>query len=311
MRKATRILFKFLVSLFVILNIIVAFHAYKFTHFYNPGEVVIKPAAQKTGWDKTKEILFGFNAIKQQNQVADSNYKTIYFTTLDNLKLEAWYMPADSTRGTVALFHGHGSKKSAVLSEAAVFHKLGYNTILLDFRAHGNSEGNTTTIGYKEAEDVKLVYDYLKEKHEQHIILYGISMGASTITKAINDYQLEPEKIILDMPFASLPDAVVGRVKMMKLPAQPISTLLTFWGGVEHGFWAFNMKPAEYAKKIICPVLLQRGAQDNRVTQNETEWIYQNISTEKKLVIYQSAGHESLCKKEPEKWQQEVAAFLK
>ncbi|MEO7265463.1 MAG: alpha/beta fold hydrolase, partial [Ferruginibacter sp.] len=282
MNKLTRLLIKFLLSLFVVLNIIVAFHAYKFTHFYNRDEITIKNPVEKTGWDKTKEILFGFNAVKQPNQVPDSNFKTIYFTTLDNLKLEAWLIPSDRSRGTVALFHGHGSKKTAILAEAAVFRKLGYNTILLDFRAHGNSEGNTSTIGFKESEDVKLVYDYLMEQHEQHIILYGISMGAATVAKAISDYQLEPEKVILDMPFASLPDAVVGRVKMMGLPAQPISTLLTFWGGAEHGFWAFNMKPAEYVKKIISPVLLQRGSLDTRVTQEETDWIYKNISSEKK-----------------------------
>ena len=60
------------------------------------------------------------------------------------------------------------------------------------------------------------------------------------------------------MPFGSLPDAVKGRVKIMGLPQEPISTLLTFWGGVQNGFWAFNLKPSEYAKKIKCPVLLQR-----------------------------------------------------
>ncbi len=309
--------FKFLIRtvflLFIALNVIVAFHAYKFTHFYNNGDITIKEVADKSSWDKTKEIFFGINAVKQKNTVtSDSTFKTVYLTTKDSLKLEGWYITADSSIGTVVLFHGHGGTKSGVIAEAESFHKMGYNTLLLDFRAHGNSEGNTSTIGYDEAEDVKLAYDFVKNKGEQNIILWGISMGASTITKAVKDYNLEPQKVILEMPFGTIKDAVVGRVKMMGLPAEPVSTLLTFWGGTEHGFWAFGMKPEEYAKSIKCPVLLQWGINDPRVTKSEEEILFNNLpNTNKKFVIYETAGHESLCKKEPIKWEAEVASFLK
>jgi hypothetical protein len=77
-----------------------------------------------------------------------------------------------------------------------------------------------------------------------------------------------------------------------------------------HGFFAFNLRPTEYAKKIKCPVLLQWGRQDPRVSQQETELIYNNITSSKKLVVYENSGHESFCKKEPVKWTNEVTAFL-
>jgi hypothetical protein len=308
--------FKFLVRtavvLFILVNIIVAFHAYKFTHFYDNGSISLKKPEEKSGWDKTKEILFGINAEKKKNTVAaDSIFQTIYLKTKDSLKLEAWYISADSAKGTVCLFHGHGGTKSGVYKEAEEFVKLGYNALLLDFRAHGNSEGNTCTIGYDETEDVKLAYDYIKNKGEKNIVLWGISMGASTITKAIKDYQLQPQKVILEMPFGTIEDAVKGRIKMMGLPVQPISVLLTFWGGAEHGFWAFGMKPQEFAKKITCPTLLQWGVNDSRVTKAEEEILFKNISTtSKKMVVYETAGHESLCKKETAKWVTEVGSFL-
>ena len=117
--------------------------------------------------------------------------------------------------------------------------------------------------------------------------------------------------IFLEMPFGTIEDAVEGRVKMMGLPPQPVSILLTFWGGVEHGFWAFNMKPQEYAKKITCPVLLQWGKNDPRVTKKEEERLFANLAAaHKKFVVYDSSQHESLCKKENEKWMAEINAFL-
>ena len=303
MKKLRKIFLRTILVLFVFVNIIAAFHAYKFTHFYDAGEA--------TPQSKLKAIFLGINAFKQQNAAADSGFQKVILTTSSNLKLEGWYIPVKSAKGTVCLFHGHGGKKSGTNAEAEVFRKLGYNTLQLDFRAHGNSEGNTCTIGYDESEDVKLAYDYIKGKGEKNIVLWGISMGAATITKAINDYALQPNKVILEMPFGSIIDAAEGRIKMMGLPEEPLARLLTFWGGTEHGFWAFNMRPTEFAKKINCPVLLQWGKNDPRVTKKEVDDIYANISTVKKLVVYNSSAHESLCEKENEKWVMEISSFLK
>ena len=310
MGRILKAFLKIFLVFFIFLNVIVICHAYKFTHYYDVGNVSIKPQKDKNGWDKTKDILFGFDAVKQLNSVPDSNYKTVYLKTKDNLKLEAWLMQVQNPKGTVAMFHGHGSKKSAILTEAYSFRQMGYNTLLLDFRAHGNSEGNTCTIGYNEAEDVQLAYNYLMEQKEKNIVLWGISLGAATITKAINDYGIAPQKIILEMPFGSLADAVAGRVKIMGLPQEPISTMLTFWGGIQNGFWAFNLKPSEYVKKIKCPVLLQHGTNDPRVTEKETKEIFDNIASSKKWVEYNASAHQSLCTNEHTKWMEEIATFL-
>ena len=190
------------------------------------------------------------------------------------------------------------------------FYSLGYNIFLVDFRAHGGSDGNTCTIGYDEAEEVKLAYDYVG-RNEKNIVLWGISLGAATITHAISKYELKPAKVILEMPFGSLLEAVKGRVKTMGLPAQPVSSLLAFWGGAEQGFWAFNHNPCEYAASIKCPALVQWGRNDARVSKEEETCIYNAIATKrKKLVVYEHSGHQSLFANETSKWEQEIKQFL-
>lgn len=312
MKKSIKILLRILLLLFILINIITAFHAYKFTHFYDIGQVPAVQKENKTGWNITKEILFGINAVKQQNKIADSSAEKVIISTKDNIKLQGWYIKTKATAiGTVILFHGHGAKKSAVATEAEAFRQLGYHTFLLDFRAHGSSGGNTCTIGFEEGEDVKLAYQFVKNKGESNIVLWGISMGAAAITKAMNDYALKPSKVILEMPFASIAQAADGRIKMMGLPGQPLGTFITFWGGALHGFWAFDMKPAEYAKKITVPTLLQWGKLDPRVQEAETNAIYANLSGKKQLAIYETAGHQSLCSLEHDKWMTNVSEFLK
>ncbi|WP_462219931.1 hypothetical protein, partial [Ferruginibacter sp.] len=121
MKRFLKILLRTCIVLFVLINVIVAFHAYKFTHFYNTGEVVLKKQEDKSGWDKTKEILFGINAVKQQNTIADSVNEKVILTTADKIKLEGWYTAVHSAKGTVCMFHGHGGKKSGINKEAEEF----------------------------------------------------------------------------------------------------------------------------------------------------------------------------------------------
>lgn len=302
-----------LLTLFIFLNIIVAFHAYKFTHFYDNNTPGLKKYELMSGWDEAKAILFGLDYYKGRiTNKPRSPYQTFHIKTRDGFLLEGWYIPKDSAKGTVILFHGHGGSRSNIVTEANAFHNFGYNVCMTDFRAHGNSSGNLCTIGYNESADVKSTYDYVVSQGEKNIILYGISLGAATITKAMSDYKdIQPSKVILEMPFGSLKDAVKGKLRTMHLPDQPLTELLLFWGGVEQGFWTYHHAPTEYAKNIHVPVLMQWGRNDIRVTKPEIDSVYKNLGTPyKQLIIYNNSGHESLLKNEPVKWLNSIQLFL-
>ena len=302
-----------LLVIFIFLNVMMAFQAYNFTHFYAGVPKPKRPEEISTK-EKLSSIFFG---VKYPKAIVVDYlhipHQTINIKTEDGINLEAWYgIKNDSLhKGTVILFHGHGSSKSAIIKEAEAFYSFGYNILMVDFRNHGNSEGNTTTIGYIESKDVKAAYDYVQSKGEKNTVLYGISMGAATVMKSINDYNLKPNKVIIEMPFGSLYDAVKGRMRTFHLPEQPFSALLTFWGGTEQRFWAFNFEPWDYATKINCPVLLQWGINDPRVTEAEINHIFKNLASHQKLMIkYAQSAHESLCKKENTKWVKTVGDFL-
>ena len=300
-----------LLVLFLLVNMVAAFHAYKFTHFYSDTAPVKKPEKMSAG-EKAKAVFFGIRYPK--SKVVDSlqlPHETVTLQTSDGVRLESWYVKSDSAKGTILMFHGHGGSKSGIIAEARQLHEMGYHLLLTDFRAHGNSEGNTTSIGIYESRDVKAAYDYMVSRGEKNIIIWGISLGAATALKAIDEFGLKPDKLILEMPFGSLHNAVQGRMKTMGLPAEPLSTLLTFWGGIEIGSWAFNHRPVVYAQKVNCPVLLQWGAKDKRVTESETNDLFRNISSHNKIMIkYQQSGHESLFKKETAKWVSVMSFFL-
>ncbi|GAA3947533.1 alpha/beta fold hydrolase [Chitinophaga oryziterrae] len=310
MKLLKRLLY-FLLILFLLLNIIAAFHAWKFTHFYPPGTFKNKKPEQMNTWEKVKTVTLGVRLSKSVIRLQPNvPFETVLLHTKDDLRLEGWYIPTPRAIGTVILFHGYNACKDGYLPEAYYFRQLGYNTFMIDFRGNGNSEGNTCTVGYKEAEDVKLAYEYVKQK-DKHIILWGMSMGAAAIIRAVPAYQLHPDKVILESSFATLTDAVKGRMRAVHLPGTPLAQMLTFWGGVEQGFWSLDFKPERDARQINMPALVCWGSHDTRVNKEETDLIYQHLNSRKKqLVIFTGSGHQSFCRHEPAKWKSAIKEFL-
>ena len=296
----------------ILINISAAFHAYRFTHYYDDDKIRNQQPSEGKPFLRTWRMMTGKKLAKSLIQYDPIiPYDTVQLTTASGKKLEAWYMKADSAKGTVILFHGLNSNKGNTLGEAFEFNSFGYNTMLIDMRAHGNSEGIVNTLGYKESEEVKLAFDHISKKGEKNIVLWGMSLGAVIIAKAIWEYDIKPQKIILEMPFDRLQDHIKARARISGFPGEPFGFFVTFWTGLEQGYWAYGHKTSRYVKKITCPVLLQWGNNDEYVLKNETENIFAAInSSKKKLEIYPGAGHSPLLAANPSKWDESVNEFL-
>lgn len=307
-KKVIKRLLRLLLGIFILMNIIAIFHAYKFTHFsdkvYKKTDANTLTATQKAGI-----LFFGIDNPRPVNTAKPSGSYTIV-KLKSNKEIECWSIKTSSAKGTVILFHGYGGDKSGLIDKSDAFLKMGYNTFLVDFMGSGGSEGDVTTIGYFEAQQVKTCYDYVTKTGEKNIHLFGTSMGAAAILKAIDDYTIQPASILIECPFGSMYKTVCARFKIMGAPTVPMAGLLVLWGGVENGFWAFNHNPEEYAKAVNCPVQLMYGEKDNRVSREEIDTIFNNLNGKKQLATYPLAGHENYLKKYNDKWTTDVSGFL-
>ena len=301
---------KFLIALlilFVLINIVAYFQAAKFTHFDHSLNKT--DASHLSFLQKLNALLFGVSNPRPENLIKPTQrYETIKLSS--NKQIECWLIKTDSSKGIVILFHGYGGNKSSMLEKAIIFLALGYNTLLVDFMGSGGSEGNQTTVGFYEAEEVKTCVDYLNNKGEKNIILFGTSMGAVAIMKAERDYKLNAQSIIIECPFGRMLQTVEARFKLMGIPSFPMANLLVFWGGFQNKFDAFSHNPTTYAKKITCPTLLIYGAQDPKVSKNEIEKIYKKLKGKKQLVIYKDAGHDDYLDKYKSEWTADIKSFL-
>ncbi len=300
---------RIIIVCFLVINCIAFFHAYKFTHFTTDNSEKTKTPDKLSKLEKAKTLFFGVNNPKPKNK----KFPTQKFQTIrlkSNKEIECWLIKNTNSKGTIILFHGYGSEKSSMMDKSDEFIKLGFSTLLVDFMGIGNSEGNQTTIGFKEAEEVKTCFDYISSTGETNIYLFGTSMGAVSIMKCISDYQIKPKGIIIECPFGSMYQTVCARFKKMNAPTFPMAGILLFWGGIQNGFWGFSHNPTEYAKNISCPTLLLYGEKDKSVSKSEINEIYKNLRGKKELRIYKNTGHENYLLKNKVQWNQDINSFL-
>lgn len=304
-----RNIFGLAVLAIVVLNIVAFFHAYKFTHFSDGNKTRTNPK-ELTFFGKLETLAFGVDNPRPMNTNKPARpFKTLVIPH-ETDTIECWYVPVESSKGSVLIFHGYAGNKSQMVKESNQFNKLGFTTILVDFLGSGGSTGNRTTIGFYESDQVKTVFDFVRNEGEEPIIMFGTSMGAVAIMKAIYDHNLEPESIILECPFGDMLETVQARFRIMKAPVFPMSHLLTFWGGFQNGFNAFAHNPGEYAKQITVRTMLLYGMKDDRVSLEETELIFENLAGPKELKRYPEAGHESILMKYRREWIQSMQTFL-
>ena len=304
-----------LMVLFLLLNGVAFLHAYRFTHF-SDEEFLRSEMATDLSWSHKLEMLFtGIRNPRPRNtEIPSIPYQT--FTLPGTALLEGWLMEASNprgthSRGTVVLFHGYAGWKAELLPVAEAFHSLGYRTVMVDFPGSGGSEGSNTTIGYREAQDVRTVYDYAREQFpDDPLILYGFSMGSAAILRAVSEYAIAPDALILGCPFSTLYQTVQNRFRMLGVPPFPFAALLTFWGGVQHGYWAFGHNPADYAERVTIPTLLLYGPQDQRVSLAETKQVYQALAGPKQLELFEQADHELYVVHDPARWEEVMTSFL-
>ncbi len=280
---------------FVLLNGIAWMQAWAMTHYAPGGERTAKPEALSLS-GKVRAVLGGVTVTRPENSHTPAEIDLEYHPRTIDVEggyLEAWFVPHAEAKGLVLMFPGYAESKESLLPSAPTLHGMGYNLLLVDFRGAGGSSGGETTLGVREAKDVARSVEYARVQWPgQPIVLYGVSMGAAAVMRAIAVEGMQVEAAILEGAFNRLLSTVRNRFHSMGLPATPGSELVVFWGSMQQGFNGFEHNPEEYAASIKCPTLVLHGMNDPRVTLEEVRSIYARLPGTKQLAILGGAGHE-------------------
>ncbi len=230
-------------------------------------------------------------------------YQDVELITEDGVKISAWYTPPQNGV-VIMLAHGYASHRLTDIYVMLANH--GYGVIAWDFRAHGASGGDFTTLGYYEVQDVKTVLDYvLRQPGVKHVGGLGQSMGAVTLIRAAAQYS-QIEAVVSDSAFSSLQGELDKRV-----PFPVIKPLIKFFAEQQTGLSLNTVNTVDEIGKITPrPVLIVQSTNDQMIPLDSALRLYENAHQPKELWIVDKAPHVGIYTMYPKEYEDRVISFF-
>ncbi len=214
--------------------------------------------------------------------------------TEDGLSLSAWILPAiEDNRPVVVMTHGLGANKQDFLVVSRMINAMNYNVVTFDFRAHGDSDGHTCSLGVKEAFDVKAAHDLAVAKFPgKPVYAWSTSMGAAATLRAAAEFRIF-DKIVVDATYSSV-EHLAWQTKFRYLgPLAPAAwNLSRLWYFAYVGQDIEQFGPINDITNLEdIPVFLIHGTGDPIIPHTESERLHAAAAPGTKLWLVDGAGH--------------------
>lgn len=225
-------------------------------------------------------------------KVVGLQYEDLHLKTSDGIDLHGWYIPAAQPRGTVLFLHGNAGNISHRLDSVAMLHRLGYGTLIFDYRGYGNSGGKPTEQGsYRDAE---AAWQYLTvQRHipSCHIVLFGESIGGAVA--AWLAAREKPAALVISSGFTSVPD--LGQQLYPFLPVRLLARI--------------RYDTRDSLRAVTAPVLIAHSPGDDIIPFEHGRALYAAANPPKQFLEL-AGGHNSGFIFMREAWVKVLADFL-
>jgi pimeloyl-ACP methyl ester carboxylesterase len=223
---------------------------------------------------------------------------------------------ATGTADWVILFHGVSDNRVGDLGVADFLLRAGYGVVMMDSRAHGESEGDLATFGWKERYDVRNILTPLEDaEHPRCIFAFGVSMGGAIALQAAAVEQ-RISAVAAEAPFSSFREASYDYAGFHR---SPWLGRVLFRSVVEAGFIATRQMAGFYPSDVSpensvaqrpFPILLISDGADVVLPLRHQQAILAAATGSKELWIVTGATHASAMGVAPEEYEHRVLAFL-
>ena len=294
----------------VLLILLITYYIYR-TAFYSARHKHIAPDAPMKG---SQYEAVAENITRITDIMSRYSFEPIRITALDGTGLFGRYYHFRDHAPLMLLMHGYRSHPYRDCAGGhALAKKLGYNVLVIDQRAHGDSQGSTITFGIKERHDCRCWIDYACKcfGSDTPIILSGLSMGAATVLMTA-DLNL-PENVVCimaDCPYSS-PSAIIEKVcRDMHYPAALCRPFLRLGAALYGGFDLTESSATEAVAHTSVPILLIHGEADRYVPCSMSHEIAANCVSRVELHTFPDAGHGLCYLTDPRRYERIVLHFL-
>lgn len=240
-------------------------------------------------------------------------YEDVSFRSLkDRTRLSGWWIPREDAKLTIVFAHGYGKNREQtdvpIFPLFKKFHDAGYNVLTFDFRGSGISEGKRVTVGAKEQDDLLTAVSYAKSRASEPVVLYGISMGASTAL--VTAPKADVAGVIADSPFSDLENYLETNLPVWSgLPNFPFTPVILQVTPPLTGLNPERVKPIEAIRRIDLPILMIHGKDDDAIPVTESMRL-QKAAPHSELYVTENGGHVQSYAHDRKAYEDKVLSYL-
>jgi hypothetical protein len=235
-------------------------------------------------------------------------------TTKDGVTLKGWKVRAPKPNGDwILVLHGVSDNRTGNLGHAEFLLRNGYNVVMMDSRAHGESGGAMVTYGWIERHDTVAVIDALMSTEK--VAHLGVSMGAAN---ALQSAAIDPriEAVVAEDPFANLREVSYDYAGLDVSPLlgktlfRPASIVAMREAGLAGNFSPDDVSPEKAVATRPFAVLIICGTSDHRIPCRHAERVYNAAIGPRELWEVSGAGHAAALGRDPAGYEARVIAFF-
>ncbi len=193
------------------------------------------------------------------------------------------------------ILHGYGEDMEDIYDIAMHYSAEGYNILMPDLRAHGESEGSFYGMGWLDRLDVINWMDViLSETPSAHIVIHGVDMGADTALMLSGEPLKDNVKVIIaEGAYTSAWDVVKKEYKTRhpKLPVFPFLYMINPVMKVWAGYSLMEADATNQVKKTSVPILLIGGNNDTYADADMLEELNQSIASTHEIYTIVNGAH--------------------
>lgn len=251
----------------------------------------------------------------RKEAMLSENHSDEWIISSDGLRLHATWFPQGECKKIVICFHGYTSQgMKDYLGLSGYYLKNGYSMLLVDERAHGESEGKYIGFGCLDRIDALKWINWVLRKcgEDVEILLHGTSMGGATVLMMSSlELPAQVKGIVSDCAFTS-PKEVFSHVlkSMYHLPAFPVMNISDFLNKRLAGYGLDECNAAREVKKAKVPILFIHGSGDTFVPYSMCETMYENCASSKKKLIIEGAAHAECYYKDTDAYENALTEFI-
>ncbi len=243
------------------------------------------------------------------------DFEEVSFTTEDGLRISAWYVPPqEPNRVVLVLVHGQGANRSSMLPTAEILAHHGYGSLLIDLRAHGLSDGDMVTYGYREVHDVIAAFEYLALRGDidpDRIGALGRSLGGAAVIRAAARSDI-PKFIVIESTFSSLSDLIEDTYGAISIfPKWPFAYIIMALA--ENKVHA-RVEEVDLVRDLShtssLQVFLIHGAEDQIIPIQHHKRLADSIKDKGEFWVIPGMGHVSPADFTPEEYERRLIRFL-